>query len=954
MINKKILRSLLLAVMVTAIFAMATPSDVKADTLIVVSTEPEPGQYTTIQDAIDAAVDGDTVEVDDGIYTGPGNKNLDFGGKSITVKSINGPSVTIIDCQVSGRGFYFHSYEDYSSVVEGFTIINGFANYGGGIYCQYSSPTITNNIITENTVGSSGRGGGIYCEYSSPTITNNIITENTVGSFGVGGGIYCLGSSPNIINNIITGNIIESYGFGGGISCYSGSSPTITNNIITENSAFFGGGIYCSGSSPNITYNNFWENDPNHINGCNGQYISDNKYDVNPLFVDPDNGDYHLTPDSPCIDAGNEFDPNLPETDFDGNPRIAGVTVDMGAFEYQPVSMCEDIVQDIEVVLVLDQDQDWEATISPLDIYIGPYNPDDPPILSIDITAFTCDEVGDNTVTLTVTEEGSGTTCEAIVTVVDETPPAPDVATLPAVTGECSATITTSPTATDNCAGSITGTTSDDLTYTAQGTYTVTWTFNDGNGNTLTQTQTIIVNDNVAPTAIAKNISVQLDPSGNASITAGDVDNGSSDACGIASKSVSPNAFTCANVGANPVALTVTDVNGNVSSADATVTVVDNVAPVVVTQDITVYLKDTGEASITAAQVDNGSSDACGIASLSVSPSSFTCPDVGAKTVTLTVTDNNGNISSANATVTVVDNVAPVAKAKDITVQLDVTGKTFITAEVVDDGSNDNCGIASLTIDKDAFDCSNLGPNTVTLTVTDNNGNSSTATATVTVEDKVAPTALAKDIKVQLDSNGNASITAADVDNGSNDNCGGIASISVSPSSFTCANVGANTVTLTVTDPSGNSSTATATVTVEDKIAPVIQSNAPATITPPDAPISFTATATDNCGASVEITAYDCYKITKKEKRIDKTESCMVSVNGDTITILDSGGVGTFITWTVIATDSSGNTTTSGPFTVEVVNPGKGKGKEKYPGYSEGRGKLGNHPGKSDPPGKKK
>src|SRR5690606_28526130 len=111
----------------------------------------------------------------------------------------------------------------------------------------------------------------------------------------------------------------------------------------------------------------------------------------------------------------------------------------------------------------------------------------------------------------------------------------------------------------------------------------------------------------------------------------------------------------------------------------------------------------------------------------------------------------------------------PIAIAKDITVQLDASGTATITAADIDNGSNDACGVASLSIDISEFGCDNVRANTVTLTVTDNNGNVSTATAIVTVEDNVNPVAIAKDITVQLDANGTVTITAADIDNGSND-----------------------------------------------------------------------------------------------------------------------------------------------------------------------------------------
>jgi hypothetical protein len=376
------------------------------------------------------------------------------------------------------------------------------------------------------------------------------------------------------------------------------------------------------------------------------------------------------------------------------------------------------------------------------------------------------------------------------------------------------------------------------------GANTVTLTVTDNNDNVSTASATVTVNDVTAPNAVAKNISINLDASGNASITAADVNDGSNDACGIKSLSVSPSSFTCANVGANTVTLTVTDNNDNVSTATATVTVNDVTAPNAVAKNISINLDASGNASITAADVNDGSNDACGIKSLNVSPSSFTCANVGANTVTLTVTDNNDNVSTASATVTVNDVTAPNAVAKNISINLDASGNASITAAQVNDGSNDACGIKSLSVSPSSFTCANVGANTVTLTVTDNNDNVSTASATVTVNDVTAPNAVAKNISINLDANGNASITAAQVNDGSNDACG-IKSISVSPATFTCANVGANTVTLTVTDNNDNVSTASATVTVNDVTAPnVITQNL--TVTLSGGSVSITASEVNN------------------------------------------------------------------------------------------------------------
>jgi len=348
-------------------------------------------------------------------------------------------------------------------------------------------------------------------------------------------------------------------------------------------------------------------------------------------------------------------------------------------------------------------------------------------------------------------------------------------------------------------------------------------TVTDVNGNVSTVDADVTVEDNVDPIAVSQDITVQLDATGNGSTTAALVDNGSNDACGIASLSVSQTDFDCSHVGINTVTLTVTDVNGNVSTVDADVTVEDNVDPIAISQDVTVQLDATGSGSTTAALVDNGSNDACGIATLIVSQTDFDCSHVGTNTVTLTVTDVNGNVSTVDADVTVEDNVDPTAISQDVTVQLDAAGNGSTTAALVDNGSNDACGIDTLIVSQTNFDCSHVGINTVTLTVTDVNGNVSTVDADVTVEDNVDPIAISQDVTVQLDATGNGSTTAALVDNGSNDACG-IASLTLDKTSFDCSNVGIpNPVILTVTDVNGNSSTATANVTVEDDICPTVE-----------------------------------------------------------------------------------------------------------------------------------
>jgi hypothetical protein len=260
---------------------------------------------------------------------------------------------------------------------------------------------------------------------------------------------------------------------------------------------------------------------------------------------------------------------------------------------------------------------------------------------------------------------------------------------------------------------------------------------NVSNGKTDVCTAIITVADNTAPTALCSNTTVQLDASGSASITASDIDNGSNDACGIGSLSVDPTSFNCAQVGANTVTLTVEDTNGNINTCSSTVTVQDATAPTVLCQDFTVQLDPNGNANITAQDVDNGSSDACGISGLTVVPSTFNCSNTGDNTVTLTASDVNGNTASCNAVVRVQDNTAPTAVCLNTTVTIQADGFYTLQQEDVYDAANssDNCAIAAVSFPETTFDCDDLDMTfPISVTVEDPSGNSDNCIANVTVD----------------------------------------------------------------------------------------------------------------------------------------------------------------------------------------------------------------------------
>jgi hypothetical protein len=211
----------------------------------------------------------------------------------------------------------------------------------------------------------------------------------------------------------------------------------------------------------------------------------------------------------------------------------------------------------------------------------------------------------------------------------------------------------------------------------------------------------------------------------------------------------------------------------------------------------------------------------------------------------------------------------------------------------------------------------------VTLTVTDATGNNDSDTASVMINDTTPPVnTCPPDVIIECNDSSDPSntgiATATDV-------CDPTPNITftdtVTPGD--CLQVSTIERTWVATDNCGNvSASCVQIIDVVDTTPPIINCDSPSTITPPEAPISFTAFATDNCddAPTIEITGYDCFMYTKKGKRIDKTESCMVSMDGATVTIDDSGGVGDNITWEVSATDCSGNNSTS-TCAVEVVNP---------------------------------
>lgn len=309
-----------------------------------------PDQFPTIQAAIEAAANGDTVLVHPGTYS----ENINFNGRNILLHSIGGPSVTAIApsggtvVQIGPGG-----------EISGFTIRNGSASFGAGLSVQGTGTRIVGNVFDSNHQGAGGFGAAIGGNVASPTIERNIFRNNTCDGQSLSGVVVLVNdSSPRIANNIFVDNPCRAINF----TLPVGAQPVVVNNTIVRNSV----GIHVDrrvSTAQQIYRNNIlvdngvgfevafgvdsnnptWENNLVFGNQVDYSIISDQSgksgnISGDPRFVNSLTGDFRLLGGSPAIDAGS---PNgAPADDFQGKTRpIDGnndgvATADIGAYEF--------------------------------------------------------------------------------------------------------------------------------------------------------------------------------------------------------------------------------------------------------------------------------------------------------------------------------------------------------------------------------------------------------------------------------------------------------------------------------------------------------------------------------------------------------------------------------------------------------------------------------------------
>jgi parallel beta-helix repeat protein len=284
----------------------------------------------------DNVFDQNTAHITGGLYLSGTSSQSRVTGNAFTSNSCNG----------RGGGMYAHTSE---ALIDGNAFFgNSAGERAGGLACYSGDPVVTNNLFQGNSATLDG--GAMHTLFTSLLVRDNVFAFNVAGDDG--GAVELGDGEPLFVNNVVHDN--QAGDLGGGLSC-NGADATITNCTFSRNTADGGGGGLCQwgGAFASVSNSIFWDDEaplgteiytggaPIDVDRCDVEFGWPGlNIALPPAFADPDNGDYHLTSPSPCIDSGDNFAPGLPAKDIEGDARILdgdlvpGAVVDMGADEY--------------------------------------------------------------------------------------------------------------------------------------------------------------------------------------------------------------------------------------------------------------------------------------------------------------------------------------------------------------------------------------------------------------------------------------------------------------------------------------------------------------------------------------------------------------------------------------------------------------------------------------------
>ncbi|MCD4791715.1 MAG: T9SS type A sorting domain-containing protein [Bacteroidales bacterium] len=450
--------------------------------------------------------------------------------------------------------------------------------------------------------------------------------------------------------------------------------------------------------------------------------------------------------------------------------------------------------------------------------------------ISLDITDFTCANIGTNTVSLNVTDVyGNSASNTATVTVEDVTNP--EIPTLADVTGECSATAT-APTTTDVCAGTITGTTSDALTYSTQGTHVITWNFDDGNGNSIDVTQNVVIDDVTNPeTPTLEDITAECSATATAPST--------TDNCAGTITGTTTDPLTYSTQGTHVITWNFDDGNGNSIDVTQNVIVDDITAPV---PDVAELPEVTDECSVTL--IAPTATDNCAGTITATTNDPITYTEQDKYLVTWTYDDRNGNITTQIQNVIIEDITAPVPDVAELPEVTDECSVTLIAPT-----ATDNCAGTITATTNDPITYTEQDKYLVTWTYDDRNGNITTQIQNVIIEDITAPVPDVAELPEVTDE---CSVTL--IAPTATDNCAGtITATTNDPIIYTEQDK--YLVTWTYDDGNGNITTQIQNVIIEDITSP---KNPDLSDLTDECSITATApTTSDNCAGTITGTTSD-------------------------------------------------------------------------------------------------